>query len=74
MRLKLCVEIGVQLCFPELFFIGFNENNDPTVRRKVVDVYRNLTGACWAFRDGTWVIDDSLDARKRGAYIVSRVI
>ena len=67
MRLKICVKIGVRSWFPDHFYIGFHDDNNPTVRRKVVDMFGSPANAWWVFRDGAWVIDNSLDARESGA-------
>ena len=65
--LELCVEIGVRSWFPDNFYMGFHDDNDTTVRRKAVDMFGNPANAWWVFRDGAWVIDNSLDASESGA-------
>ena len=66
-RFELCVKIGARSCFPDHFYIGFHDDNDPTVQRRVVDMFGNPDNTWWVFRDGAWVTDNSLDTRESEA-------
>ena len=57
-RLPDCVVFGVRACFPSRGYMGFCEDNDPTVRKQAEDIFGNLIDLWWVFRDGGWELEE----------------